>query len=258
MWTVGDSGRLMGVSPATNSVLRSVDVGAGAGALAAGEGAVWVANPLNGTVTRVDPERGVVTATVPVGREDEPVGLAAGDGAVWVANRQARTLARIDPERAVVTERLRLGNEPRAVALVGERVWAAVAATGAGHRGGTLRIAMDDSIDALDADPATSYDLNAWMLLSITHDGLTAFRRTGGRAGAQVVPNLAQALPAPSDGGRTYTFVVRPGVRFSTGRAVRASDVERGIERRSAPSTQAFGLLGRSRRSRPTTAAARS
>ena len=27
VWTVGDSGRLMGVSPATNSVLRSVDVG---------------------------------------------------------------------------------------------------------------------------------------------------------------------------------------------------------------------------------------
>ena len=244
VWTVGDSGRLMGVSPATNSVLRSVDVGAGAGALAAGEGAVWVANPLNGTVTRVDPERGVVTATVPVGREDEPVGLAAGDGAVWVANRQARTLARIDPERAVVTERLRLGNEPRAVALVGERVWAAVAATGAGHRGGTLRIAMDDSIDALDADPATSYDLNAWMLLSITYDGLTAFRRTGGRAGAQVVPNLAQALPAPSDGGRTYTFVVRPGVRFSTGREVRASDVERGIERSLGTEPAAFGLLG--------------
>ena len=29
----------------------------------------------------------------------------------------------------------------------------AVAATGAGHRGGTLRIAMDDPIDALNADP---------------------------------------------------------------------------------------------------------
>ena len=123
-------------------------------------------------------------------------------------------------------------------------MWAAVAATGAGHRGGTLRIAMDDSIDALDADPATSYDLNSWMLLSIAYDGLTAFRRTGGRAGTQVVPNLAQALPAPSDGGTTYTFVVRPGVRFSTGREVRASDVERGIERSLGAEPAAFGLLG--------------
>ena len=256
VWTVGDSGRLMGISPVTNSVLRTLDVGAGAGAVAAGEGAVWVANPLNGTVTRVDPERGVVTATVPVGRADEPVGLATGDGAVWVANRKARTLARIDPERAVVTERLRLGNEPRALAVSGSQVWAAVTATGAGHRGGTLRIAMDDSIDALDADPATSYDVNAWMLLSLAYDGLTAFRRTGGRAGTQVVPNLAQALPAPSDGGTTYTFVMRPGARFSTGLEVRASDVKRGIDRslaRRARGVRAAGpdRVGRGRRSQP-------
>ena len=244
VWTVGDGGRLMGVSPATNSVLRTVDVGAGAGALAAGEGAVWVANVLNGTVTRVDPERGVVTATVTIGSDDEPIGLTAANGSIWVANRRAHTLARIDPERAVVTERLRLGNEPRAVAPAGGRVWAAVAATGAGHRGGTLRIAMDDSIDALDADPATSYDLRAWMLLSNAHDGLTAYRRSGGRAGTQVVPDLAQSLPTPSEGGRTYTFVVRPGVRFSTGEPVRASDVRRGIERSLATEQAAFGLLG--------------
>ena len=244
VWTVGDSGRLMGLSPTTNSVLRTVDVGAGAGAIAAGEGAVWVANPLNGTVTRVDPERGVMTATVPVGRDDEPVGIAAGDGAVWVANRQAQTLARIDPKRAVVTERLRLGNEPRAVAMIGDGVWAAVAATGAGHRGGTLRIAIDEPIDARSADPALSYDFNSWMLVGLAYDGLTAFRRTGGRAGTQIVPNLAQALPTPSDGGRTYTFVLRRGVRFSTGREVMASDVKRGIERSTGAESPAVDLLG--------------
>ena len=241
MWTVGDSGRLMAVSPATNSVLRTVDVGAGAGAVAAGEGAVWVANPLNGTVTRVDPERGVVTATVPVGAE--PVDVVTGGGAVWVANRGSRTLARLDPERAVVTERLRLGNEPSALAMAGERVWGAVAATGAGHRGGTLRIAMEDPVENFEADPATSYDLDGWMLLSLTNDGLTAFRRTGGRAGTQVVPDLARSLPTPSDGGRTYSFELRPGVRFSTGRTVRASDVKRGIERSLHTKTAAFDLL---------------
>ena len=92
-------------------------------------------------------------------------------------------------------------------------------------------------------DPATSYDVSAWMLLSLANDGLTAFRRTGGRAGAQVVPDLAQSLPTPSDGGRTYTFALRPGVRFSTGRAVRPSDVKRGIERSLHAEQAAFGLL---------------
>jgi ABC-type transport system substrate-binding protein len=243
VWTVGDSGRLMGVSPATNSVLRSVDVGAGAGAVAAGEGAVWVANPLNGTVTRVDPLRGVVTAIVSVGAGVEPVALATGGGSVWTANRQAHTLSGIDPKRAVVSETLRLGNEPRALAMVGKRVWAAVAATGAGHRGGTLRIALQDGIERLDRDPATSYDISAWMFMSLVHDGLTAFRRTGGMAGTQVVPDLAQSLPAPSDGGRTYTFALRPGVRFSTGQTVHPSDVKRGIERSLHAPPRAFGLL---------------
>ena len=82
------------------------------------------------------------------------------------------------------------------------------------------------------------------MFLSLVHDGLTAFRRTGGRAGTQVVPDLAQSLPAPSDGGRTYTFALRPGVRFSTGRTVRPSDVKRGIERSLNAEPAAFGLLG--------------
>ena len=70
---------------------------------------------------------------------------------------------------------------------------------------------MDNSIDALDADPATSYDVNAWMLLSLAYDGLTAFRRTGGRAGTQVVPNLAQALPGPV--GRRDDVHVRDATR---------------------------------------------
>ena len=243
VWTVGDSGRLMGISPKTNSVLRSVEVGAGAGAVAAGAGAVWVANPLNGTVTRVDPQRGVVTATVLLGAADEPVDVVTGDGAVWVASRHTQTLVRIDPKRAVVTERLRLGNEPRALAMDGARVWTAVAATGAGHRGGTLRIALSDAIDPVDMDPSTSYAVDAWTFLSLVHDGLIGLRRTGGRAGTELVPDLAQSLPEPSDGGRTYTFELRRGVRFSDGRPVRPSDVKRGVERSLAAKPGSFGLL---------------
>jgi peptide/nickel transport system substrate-binding protein len=82
------------------------------------------------------------------------------------------------------------------------------------------------------------------MLLSIVHDGLTGLRRAGGRAGTQVVPNLAQTLPTPSEGGRLYTFALRRGVRFSTGETVRPSDVKRGIERALHTRPATFGLLG--------------
>ncbi len=233
----------MQLSPATNSVLRSVDVGSGAVAVAVGEGAVWVANPLSGTVTRVDPARGAVTATISLGAGDEPNALVTGDGAVWVANGHAQTLAKIDPERAVVEEELRLGNEPRALTVVDGQLWAAMAADSAGHRGGTLRVALAGGLPRIDLDPATSYNPDAWTFLSVTNDGLTAFRRAGGRAGAQLVPDLAESLPRPSDGGRKYTFSVRRGVRFSTGQTVRPSDVKRGIERSLQAKPAAFGLL---------------
>ena len=251
VWAVGDSGRLAQISPATNSVRHTLDVGAGASVLAVGDEALWVANPLTDTVSRVDPERGVVTATVPLRPADEPVALAVGAGGVWVANRRAQTLARIDPERAVVTDRFPLGSEPRALAVVDGRLWVAVAAAGAGHRGGTLRVDFQGPSMGEFRDPRRQGRVRPGdellrvvsRLLSVTNDGLTAFRRVGGTAGAELVPNLAEALPTPSDGGRTYTFTVRDGVRFSTGRPVRPSDIKRGIERSLNAEQAAFGLL---------------
>ena len=252
VWAVSDSGRLIQIDPATNAVKRTIDVGAGASALAAGDGEVWVANPIAGTVSRVNAERAAVTATVPVGAADEPVALAVGAGGVWVANRRAQTLARIDPERPAVTEQFPLGNEPRSLTVVDGRLWVAVAATGAGHRGGTLRIqwwgprekpGVFDAAGPPEFDPATSYSSEGWQTLGITNDGLTAFRRVGGTAGATLVPDLAETLPEPSDGGRTYRFSVRRGIRFSTGRPVQPSDVKRGIERSLNAEQRAFGLL---------------
>ena len=244
VWAVSDSGRLIQIDPATNTVKTRVDVGAGASALAADDGEVWVANPIAGTVSRVDAARAAVTATVPLGAADEPVAVAVGAGAVWVANRRARTLARIDPERLAVTEQFPLGNEPRALTVADGRLWVAVAATGAGHRGGTLRIDVQGApLPKSELDPATSYTVPGWKLLSTTNDGLTGYRRAGGPAGATVVPDLAEALPTPSDGGRTYRFTMRRGIRFSDGRPVRPSDVKRGIERSLNAETRAFGLL---------------
>ena len=177
--------------------------------------------------------------------------MAVGAGGVWVANRRAQTLARIDPGRAVETDRFPLGSEPRALAVVDGRLWLAVAAAGAGRRGGTLRVDFQGQgpvtdwrkrLGRAEFDPATSYS-EIQRLLSLTNDGLTAFRRVGGTAGGELVPDLAEALPAPSDGGRTYTFTVRDGVRFSTGGDVRPSDIKRGIERALNARQAAYGLL---------------
>ncbi|MGW1376494.1 ABC transporter substrate-binding protein [Streptomyces sp. NPDC002446] len=44
-------------------------------------------------------------------------------------------------------------------------------------------------------------------------------------AGMKLKPALASALPKVSDGGRTYTFTLRPGVTFSDGKPFTADDV---------------------------------
>ena len=36
-----------------------------------------------------------------------------------------------------------------------------------------------------------------------------------GPAGSQIVPEVAEAVPTPTDGGRIYTFTIRSGFRFS-------------------------------------------
>ena len=68
-------------------------------------------------------------------------------------------------------------------------------------------------------------------MVVVTNDGLVGYRKTGGSAGDQPVPDLAVSLPTPTDGGRSWSFQVRPGIRYSTGAVVRPQDIRRGIER---------------------------
>ena len=65
----------------------------------------------------------------------------------------------------------------------------------------------------------------------MTNDGLVGFRRVGGIEGVQLVPDLAVSLPTPTDAGRTYTFRLRKGIRYSTGKPVQPADFRAAIER---------------------------
>lgn len=103
---------------------------------------------------------------------------------------------------------------------------AAVAPPGAAvhspHRGGTMTMLWNGVGSSI--DPAVDYDEN-WFLLRMTNDGLLAWRQVGGVSGNDLVPDLAASIPKPTDGGRTYVFRLRRGIRFSNGRALTASDV---------------------------------
>jgi peptide/nickel transport system substrate-binding protein len=121
------------------------------------------------------------------------------------------------------------------------------------HIGGTLTVIAQLDPTYETTDPAVAYFPAEWQLLSVTNDGLVTYQRTGGPAGNALVPDLATALPAAADGGRTYTFHLRAGVRYSTGVPVRAQDFRRAIERLfvvdkgTGPAGFYSGIVGASR-----------
>jgi ABC-type transport system substrate-binding protein/DNA-binding SARP family transcriptional activator len=227
--TAADARTLWRLDARTAAATARIPLPGGAAALAFDGHALWVAG--DSGVTRVDPVSGAVTATVPTG--GTPAGLAAAAGRIWVADEARGRLLRIDPEREEVTREVRLEGRPSAVAAIGARVWVGVRDRARRHRGGTL-VLLNPSREFDSIDPAIQHAVEPAQLLGMTNDGLVTFAHVGGREGTQLVPDLATALPAPTDDGRTYTFRLRSGIRYSDGTPVRASDIRRGIERLSA------------------------
>jgi peptide/nickel transport system substrate-binding protein len=92
---------------------------------------------------------------------------------------------------------------------------------------GNFRVVLD-TIDYL--DPAQAYTGQAWGAMWNVYETLITYRHTGGLAGYKLVPGLA-SLPKISRGGRVYTFKLRKGLKFSNGRALKASDFKCTIKR---------------------------
>ncbi len=101
--------------------------------------------------------------------------------------------------------------------------------TPAGHAGGTFTILANSAFGV--ADPAQNYTLQEWQLLIMTHDGLVGFAKVGGIGGTKIVPDLATSIPVPTNGGKTYLFHVRTGIKFSNGQPLKPSDFVTAIER---------------------------
>jgi len=116
-----------------------------------------------------------------------------------------------------------------------------------GHSGGTFTILANSSFGV--ADPAQNYTLQEWQLLIDTGDGLTAFAKVGGLAGTKIVPDLATSIPLPTNGGKTYVFHIRRGIKFSNGQTLKPSDFVTTFERQfTVPGPTSFysGIVGAS------------
>jgi len=92
-----------------------------------------------------------------------------------------------------------------------------------------FRVAEDSSIDYL--DPGLTYGSEGESVIWNVYLPLLGYRHVSGAGGATIIPYLAKRMPVVTNGGRTYTLVLRRGLKYSNGQPVKASDFKATIER---------------------------
>jgi peptide/nickel transport system substrate-binding protein len=98
-----------------------------------------------------------------------------------------------------------------------------------GKEGGTLNATFAGLPDYL--DPALSYTAEGWNAIGEIYIPLLTYKHAEGVESSEVVPGLAKEMPKITDGGKTYTLNLRPGLKYSDGTAVKASDFTFAVER---------------------------
>ena len=102
------------------------------------------------------------------------------------------------------------------------------------QKGGEITVVYKDDLATL--DPAIGYDWTNWPTIKMVFDGLLDYD-----SGTTIQPRIAAALPDVSADGLTYTFKIRPGVKFHNGREVTADDVVYTMTRVLDPATASPG-----------------
>ncbi|MFD3507707.1 ABC transporter substrate-binding protein [Nocardia sp. NPDC058666] len=98
-------------------------------------------------------------------------------------------------------------------------------------RGGTLTIPVESA--NLDLDPAKSSNL-AITTQSLFNRRLTTWSSEPGKP-VVPVPDLATDTGTTTDGGQTWKYTLKPGLKFEDGTPVTSGDVKYGLERSFAP-----------------------
>jgi peptide/nickel transport system substrate-binding protein len=96
-------------------------------------------------------------------------------------------------------------------------------------KGGTIKLANGGDWDTL--DPGETYYGFSWNFLRLYGRALLMFRPAPGRAGNELVPDLAEGLGVPSDGGKTWTYKIRSGIKYEDGTVVTSKDVKHAVLR---------------------------
>ena len=233
----GDSGHVVKIDPVTNRITARAHLHGWITDLAVGDGFVWVPVVPANVVYKLSADDLSVQGQLASGSDPESVTLGAG--ALWIANARGRSLTRIDlgdDSRKVV----RMSSAPVSVRYHDGGVWTAVAASPDPlpplASGQEIRIPLSrDDIGTL--DPAAPANADRFQRDYATCARLLNYPDSEGSSGQELRPEIAAAMPTVSADGRTYTFRIRSGFRFSppSGQAVTAQTFRYSLERALSP-----------------------
>ena len=127
-----------------------------------------------------------------------------------------------------------------AVALTAGLVSAASAGSDAqSARGGTYRVGWESTFGWTDGiDPTGEYLANFIAIYTnLLGRTLVGYNHVVGTAGGVPIPDLATAIPKPTNGGKTWTFRLKSGIRFGppVNRAITSSDIKYALDRLADP-----------------------
>ncbi len=238
VWAAGsDDGRLVEIDAGTGEVIARPKLHGFVTDLAVGGGYAWVTVTPEDRVYQVNADDGSVQGTLPAGPGPESVAYAVG--ALVVANGRDGALSRIDLATGARTT-LRTGASPMLVRT--DETGAASVAAIAGAPplapvadGNEVRVSLPD--DGVPLDPATTIGPVGIQLAYQTCLRLETYADAAGAAGRKLVPDAATGPPAISADGRSYTWQVRDGLRFSppSGAPITAATFSASLERALAP-----------------------
>ena len=97
------------------------------------------------------------------------------------------------------------------------------------QKGGTVTYEYADVPDSF--DPGNTYYAYMYNLSRLYARPLMTFEPGPGEKGNKLVPDLAESAGVPSDGGKTWTYKLRSGLKYQDGTAITSKDVKYAVER---------------------------
>jgi class 3 adenylate cyclase/ABC-type transport system substrate-binding protein/tRNA A-37 threonylcarbamoyl transferase component Bud32/streptogramin lyase len=238
LWVVSqDTGQLWRVNPRTSGVVATAKLHGGwVEDLRVVGGDAWVPIENDRAVWKVDPN-GNILKSITTG--DLPYALSDDGTNLFVVNNKGASLSRIDTATDGVTT-VHVGHRPQGIAVGAGLLWVPLAESvsdaTAGLTGEKILHVSTEGDPLFNTDPALTTSAPQMQLQQAVGARLLRYPDKEQPDGATLVPEIAD-LPVVSNGGRTYTFHIRRGYRFSppSGAPVTAGVMRYSIERALSP-----------------------